>query len=183
MTPTYMLSPQDAKCTFLHHVDGVLKDVGKGSIVQPKGLMMHNKPIPAGWFQVRLVRAFKGCERIDPPRQPEGAEEHKDLDGCCGWPLLWPKTQIRLAKEAPAAAPKVHPPLIVANTKRHKQLAAHTPSPQPNDVEVAPKDDVDIDNYLNTNAMATDGFYMPPLGEPASRGQQAGRPLSCTQRL
>ena len=42
---------------------------------------------------------------------------------------------------------------------------------------------VDVDNYLNTNAMATDGFYMPPLGEPACRGQQAGRPLSCTQRL
>ena len=183
MTPTYMFSPQDAKCTFRHHVDGVLKDVGKGSIVQPKGLMMHNKPIPTGWFRVRLVRDCKGCKRIDPPRQPEGAEEHKDLDGCCGWPLLWPKTQIRLAKEAPATAPKVHPPLIVANTKRHKQLAAHTPSPQPNNVEVAPKDDVDSDNYLKTNAMATNGFYMPPLGEPASRGQQAGRPLSCTQRL
>jgi hypothetical protein len=24
---------------------------------------------------------------------------------------------------------------------------------------------------------------MPPLGDPASRGKQAGRPLSCTQRL
>jgi hypothetical protein len=24
---------------------------------------------------------------------------------------------------------------------------------------------------------------MPPLGDPASRGQQAGRPLSCTHRL
>jgi hypothetical protein len=24
---------------------------------------------------------------------------------------------------------------------------------------------------------------MPPLGDPASRCQQAGRPLSCTQRL
>lgn len=76
-----------------------------------------------------------------------------------------------------------HRPLVVANTKRHQQLAAHTPSPQPDDVEVAPEDDADIGGYLNTNAMATDGFYMPPLGEPASRGQQAGRPLSCTQRL
>jgi hypothetical protein len=24
---------------------------------------------------------------------------------------------------------------------------------------------------------------MPPLGDPPSRGQQASRPLSCTQRL
>jgi hypothetical protein len=30
---------------------------------------------------------------------------------------------------------------------------------------------------------ANKGIYMPPLGDPASHGQQAGRPLSCTQRL
>ena len=68
----------------LHKVDDVLKDIGKGAIVQPKGLMMHGKPIPAGWFRVKLARALKGFERIDPPRQPEGAEEHKDLEGCYG---------------------------------------------------------------------------------------------------
>lgn len=31
--------------------------------------------------------------------------------------------------------------------------------------------------------MGTDGFYMPPIGEPASRGQQPGRPMSCMQGL
>ena len=133
LTHIYVVS-QDANCTLLHKVDGVLRDVGKGTIIQPKGLMMHNKPIPAGWFRVKVVRALKGFERIDPPRQPEGAEEHKDLEGCYGWPMLWPKMQILLAKDdkARATAPK-KVPLVVANTALHKALAAHTPSPQPND--------------------------------------------------
>jgi hypothetical protein len=39
----------------------------------------------------------------------------------------------------------------------------------------------EIDDFLDTGA--NKGIYMPPLGDPASRGQQAGRPLSCTQRL
>jgi hypothetical protein len=39
----------------------------------------------------------------------------------------------------------------------------------------------EIDGFRNTGA--NEGIYMPPLGDPASRGQQAGHPLSCTQRL
>lgn len=76
----------------LQYVDGMLKDVAKGSIVQPKMLMMHNKPVPAGMFRVTLVRMLKDCDDIDPPNQPEGADEHKTLRGCYGWPLLWPKS-------------------------------------------------------------------------------------------
>jgi hypothetical protein len=39
----------------------------------------------------------------------------------------------------------------------------------------------EIDGFLDTGA--NEGIYMPPLGDPASRGQQAGRTMSCTQRL
>jgi hypothetical protein len=39
----------------------------------------------------------------------------------------------------------------------------------------------EIDGFLDTGA--NEGIYMPPIGDPVSRGQQAGRPLSCTQRL
>jgi hypothetical protein len=39
----------------------------------------------------------------------------------------------------------------------------------------------EIDGFLDTGA--NEGIYVPPLGDPALRGQQAGRPLSCTQRL
>jgi hypothetical protein len=69
--------------------------------------LMHNLPIPAGMFRVALVRPLKGCKGVDPPMQPHGADEHYSLGGCVGWPLLWPKSQIRLAKDdqRPTAAP------------------------------------------------------------------------------
>jgi hypothetical protein len=172
----------------LHYVNGVLKDVGKGTICQPKNPLMHNMPIRAGMFRVALVRPLKGCDGVDPPMQPHGAEEHYSLGGCVGWPLLWPKSQICLAKEEqrPAAlAKKTWPPVFVAATKRHQQLAAHTSSPPPEHVDAAPNrgnDQADeIDGFLTTGA--NEGIYMPPLGDPASGGQQAGRPMSCTQRL
>jgi hypothetical protein len=50
-------------------------------------------------------------------------------------------------------------------------------------VDAAPNRDNDqgdeIDGFLDIGA--NEGIYMPPLGDPASRGQQAGHPLSCTQ--
>jgi hypothetical protein len=80
-------------------VNGVLKDVGKGTICQPKNPLMHNMPIPAGMFRVALVQPLKGYDDVDPPMQPHGAEENYSLGGCVGWPLLWPKSQICLTKE------------------------------------------------------------------------------------
>jgi hypothetical protein len=149
---------------------------------------MHNMPIPAGMFRVALVRPLKGCDGVDPPMQPHGAEEHYSPGGCVGWPLLWPKSQIHLAKEeqrAAALAKKTQPLVFFAATKRHQQLAAHMLSPPPEYVEAAPNrgdDQVDeIDGFLATGA--NEGIYMLPLRDPASRGQQAGRPMSCTQHL
>jgi hypothetical protein len=172
----------------LHYVNGVLKDVGKGTICQPKNPLMHNMPIPASMFRVALVWHLKGCDGVDPPMQPHGAQEHYSLGGCIGWPLLWPKSQIRLAKEeqrTAALAKKTRPPVFITATKRHQQLAAHTPLPPPEYVEAAPNrgdDQVDeINGFLATGA--NEGIYMPPLGDPACRGQQAGRPMSCTQCL
>jgi hypothetical protein len=148
---------------------------------------MHNMPIPAGMFRVTLVHPLKGCDGVDPPMQPHVAEEHYSLEGCVGWPLLWPKSQIRLAKEEqrPAAlAKKTWPPVFVTATKRHQQLAVHTSSPPPEHLDATPNRSDDqgdeIDGFLDTRA--NEGIYMPPLGDPASRGQQASRPMSCTQR-
>jgi hypothetical protein len=169
-------------------MNDVLKDVGKGTICQPKNPLMHNMPIPAGMFRLALVRPLKGCDGVDPPMQPHGSEEHYSLGGCVGWPLLWTKSQICLAKEeqCPAAlAKKARPLVFVAATKRHQQLAAHTPSPPPKHVDAAPNRSDDqcdeINGFLDTRA--NKGIYMPPLRYPASRGQQVGRPMSCTQRL
>jgi hypothetical protein len=59
------------------------------------------------------------------------------------------------------------------------------PSPPPEHLDTAPNrgDDPhdEIDSFLDIGA--NEGIYMPPLGDPASHGQQAGHPLSCTQRL
>jgi hypothetical protein len=166
----------------------MLKDVGKGTICQPKNPLIHNMPIPAGMFRVALVWPMKGYDGVDPPMQPHRAKEHYSLGGWIGWPLLWPKSHICLAKEEQcpnALAKKTRPPVFVAATKRHQQLAAHTPSPPPEYVEAAPNhgdDQVDeIDGFLATRA--NEGIYMPPLGDPTSRGQQASRPMSCTQCL
>jgi hypothetical protein len=75
--------------------------------------------------------------------------------------------------------------VFIAATKRHQQLAAHTPSPPPEHVDTTPNrgDDQgdEIDGFLATGA--NEGIYMPPLGDPASRGQQAGRPMSYMQHL
>jgi hypothetical protein len=168
-------------------VNGVLKDVGKGTICQPNNPLMHNMPIPAGMFKAALVRPLKGCDDVDPPMQPHGPKEHYSLRGCIGWPFLWPKSQICLAKEEqhPAAlAKKTRPPVFIAATKRHQQLAVHTTSPPPEHVDVAPNrgdhHGDEIDGFLTTGA--NEGIYMPPLGDPASRGQQASRPMSCMQR-
>jgi hypothetical protein len=79
-------------------VNGVLKDVGKGTICQPKNPLMHNMPIPVGMFRVALVRPFKGCNSVDPPMQPHEAEEHYSLGGCVGWPLQNKELLIRILK-------------------------------------------------------------------------------------
>jgi hypothetical protein len=75
--------------------------------------------------------------------------------------------------------------VFVAATKRYQQLAMHMPSHPPEHVDAAPNrgDDQgdEINGFLDTGA--NEGIYMPPLRDPASRGQQADRPMSCTQRL
>ena len=64
------------------------------------------------------------------PSQPQGADEHKNLEGCCGWVLTWPKTQIRLVKEQQVTQPPRMPPArrpqpaVAATTSRHQQLLA-----------------------------------------------------------
>jgi hypothetical protein len=59
-------------------------------------------------FKVRLAQVLPGCEDMDPPTQPQGADEYKTLAGCFGWVLTWPKTQIRLVKEQQVTQPPPH---------------------------------------------------------------------------
>jgi hypothetical protein len=48
-------------------VDGELKDVAKGTIIQPNSTIMHHKEMVSEVFKVRLARVLLGCEDMDPP--------------------------------------------------------------------------------------------------------------------
>ena len=83
-------------CTFLLEVNNELQDVAKGSIIQPRSCVFHNLPIPPNMFRIALARVLPGCEYMDPPHQPAEADSELKLGECLAWPLLWPKTLIRL---------------------------------------------------------------------------------------
>src|SRR4051812_4155566 len=89
---------QDTPCVLLHNMVGaVLKNVSTGVLIQPTNRMMHTIPLDDVVMRVRLARVLSGFDDLDPPPiQPQGSEEHKTLVDCFGWPLTWPKTQIRL---------------------------------------------------------------------------------------
>lgn len=85
----------------------------------------------SGW-----LGCCRGAKTWTPPSQPRGADDHKNLQDCCGWVLTWPKTQIRLVKEQQVTQrPNVPLPRrpqqpVTATTSRHQQLlAAAAPLP------------------------------------------------------
>ena len=90
---------QDVACILLQYVGGELKVVAKGTIIQPKNRVIHGKPMSDSLHRVCVASVLSGCYDVDPPVQPEGAEEHMTFGGCHDWTFLWPKTQICLAVE------------------------------------------------------------------------------------
>ena len=88
----------DVPCNLLHFVGAELVDVAKGRIVQPGNPVFHGNPMPPIVYRVELVRVLPGCDELLPPIRPAGADEEDDmtLSACVNWPLLWPKSQIRL---------------------------------------------------------------------------------------
>jgi hypothetical protein len=132
-------------------MDDEPKDVAKGTIIQPNSTIMHHKEMVSEVFKVRLAWVLPGCKDMDPPTQPQGADEHKTIEGCFGWVLTWPKTQIRLVKEQQVTQPPprmpclekvtelppcLSPPprrpqqVVSTNTSYHQKLLA-TALPQP----------------------------------------------------
>jgi hypothetical protein len=115
----------------LHFVDGELKDVAKGTIFLPNSTIMHHKEMVSEVFKVRLARVLSGCEDMDPPTQPQGADKHKTLEGCFGWVLTWPKTQIRLVKEQQVTQPPPRMPCLEKVTEPPPCLAPVTEPASP----------------------------------------------------
>ena len=75
-----------------------LVDVAKGKIIQPGNPLFHGTQMPPNLFRVELVRVLPGCDELLPPIRPAGVDEDDvmTLSACVSWPLLWPKSQIRL---------------------------------------------------------------------------------------
>src|SRR4051812_8645795 len=64
------LSHEDTPCILLQVVDGQLKEVSKGKILQPQNRMMHNRPMAPRVHRVQLSLVNSGYERVEPPIQP-----------------------------------------------------------------------------------------------------------------
>ena len=53
-------------------MNGELKDVAKGIIVQPLGKDSHTKRMGHDFFRVKYDLVLPGYEELEPPSQPEG---------------------------------------------------------------------------------------------------------------
>ena len=168
----------DVPCTLLQFVNNELVDVAKGKIVQPGNPVFHGNPMPPTVYRVQLVRVLPGCDELLPPIRPAGADEDDvmTLSACLSWPLLWPKSQIRLG--AGDTTPKTTPPVVPAPS--HGKTAATLPDMP--DMHMAqdpgmhmaqdPDDDdnddgtfTKVDKYFNEHGW-DDEFMGPPSQEP-----------------
>src|SRR5215216_2553235 len=54
--------------------------------------------MPDSVHRVKISRVLRGCDDLEPPIQPPGADEEEPavLRSCFGLFLLWPKSMIRL---------------------------------------------------------------------------------------
>ena len=102
----------DVPCTLLHFMNDEMVDVAKGKIIQPGNPVFHGKPMPPTVYRVQLVRVLRGCDDLLPPYRPPGADEDyvMTLSACISWPMLWPKSQIRLG--AGDTTPQTRPPVM-----------------------------------------------------------------------
>ena len=165
----------DVPCTLLHFVNNELVDVAKGRIVQPGNPMFHGNPMPPTVYRVELVRVLPGCDELLPPIRPVGADDDDvmTLSACLSWPLLWPKSQIRLG--AGDTTPQTRPPVVPAPSRPHGKTAATVPDiPMPLDPNMhmaQDQNDDDDDTFGNVDQYFAehgyDGDFMgPPSQEP-----------------
>ena len=168
----------DVPCTLLHFVNNELVNVAKGKIVQPGNPLFHGTQMPPNLFRVQLVRVLPGCDELLPPIRPVGADDDDvmTLSACLSWPLLWPKSQIRLG--AGDTTTQTRPPVVPAPS--HGKNAATLPDmpdipmAQDPDMHMAqdPNDDdnddgtfTNVDKYFAEHGYG-DKFCGPPSQEP-----------------
>ena len=171
----FLQGTADVPCTLLHFMNDELVDVAKGKIIQPGNPVFHGNPMPPTVYRVQLVRVLSGCDDLLPPFRPSEADEDDvmTLSACLSWPLLWPKSQIRLG--AGDTTPQTTPPVVPAPS--HGKTTATLPDmpdmhmAQDPDMHMAqdPDDDdstfTNVDKYFNEHGYG-DEFLGPPSQEP-----------------
>ena len=168
----------DVPCTLLHFVNNELVDVAKGKIVQPGNPLFHGTQMPPNLFRVQLVRVLPGCDELLPPIRPVGADDDDvmTLSACLSWPLLWPKSQIRLGAgdTTPQTTPAVVPVPSHGKTTETLPDMPDVHMAQDPDMHMAqdPDDDdnddgtfTNVDNYFAEHGYG-DEFCGPPSQEP-----------------
>ena len=60
LTPYTCLSQKDTPFTLLHWVDGELKDVAKGTIIQPSSRDFHTNPMACDMLRVKYDMVLPG---------------------------------------------------------------------------------------------------------------------------
>jgi hypothetical protein len=162
-------------------VDGELKDVAKGKIIQPQNRIMHNMPMAPEMHRVQISLVISGYERVEPPIQPPGYDEDEPavLSDCFNQICLWPKSQMRLMTGERGTTPRTTPLVIVS--------APHDPiGAQQEDDDL--DDDISADQFINTLYDADD-LFMPPAEGAYQHDEEARGPAdpaakpACSTRL
>jgi hypothetical protein len=156
-------------------VNGELKDVAKGKIVNPKSQTVHTRPLDPALFKILLTRVLPGYEELDPPVQPQGAKEQMSLGGCLPCPMVWPKSQIHLGGvggTTPTSAPQ---PL--ASTLGVQDIDGDEASFAQQDDPIGNDDGLNYYDQFITE-LRDDGAYMDPIDEPPYCGVDACEPTA-----
>ena len=121
----FLQGTADVPCTLLHFVGGELIDVAKGRIVQPGNRVFHSNPMPPTLYRLNWFGCCKAATSCYLRFDPSGADDDDvmTLSACLSWPLLWPKSQIRLG--AGDTTPQTTPPVVPAPS--HGKTAAMLP--------------------------------------------------------
>jgi hypothetical protein len=139
----------DVPCTLLYYIDGVLKDVATGSIMQPGNRLFHGRTMPPNVLRVSLAWTLEDCDNVMPPFKAMGDKDDKEpkvLKQCFSSIMLWLENQIHLGAgsttpqitQSVGPGPSIH---VAADPNPDMQMAQ-----DPNDDD----DDVNIDAYINT---------------------------------
>jgi hypothetical protein len=114
-------------------VNGELKDVAKGTIVQPLGKDLHTVRMRQDIFRVKYDLVLPGYDGLKPPSQPQGWDDETPavLGTGFGYMYEWPKSQIRLGTEGQATTapkPPAQPAIEPAQPAIEPAQPAHEPA-------------------------------------------------------